>query len=173
MPQWNVAGLIRLLNGHYIRLPANLGARVHRLGSDQSHNNTGNWVKVEFDTERVDTGITLTYTNGMWDVANATRLTAVKAGWHSIWGGIAFDQSAGGTRRLVGILLNNTSFISVGGVHTPLASVPTYTQASTLWWMDVGDYVELSGLQDSGGNLDMLGKSGGDFSCEFAMVRIP
>lgn len=169
MPQWDNTELKRLLTTHFIPRPANLGARVYR-STDQSHNNTGNWVFVSFDTERVDTGITNTYTSGIWDVATPTRLTAVKAGWHHIWGGISFAASAAGTIRAVSFRLNAATYIAVDSAIN-LAATVINMDVSTLWWMDVGDYVELGGFQDTGGNLNMPTLSA--YSLEFAMVRIP
>jgi hypothetical protein len=164
-------GLIRKLRSYFVPLPANLGVAVYR-STDQSHNKTGGWVFVSFDTQREDTGLTNDYPSGFWEgVTNPTRLTAVKAGWYIIWGGLSFAASAAGTIRAAGIRLNGTTFIDIDSDVNLAATAINMDVGGAPWWMNKGNYVELGGYQDTGGNLNM--PSIAAYSLEFRMVRVP
>lgn len=162
-------GLLRKLNTFFIRLPANLGARVYRA-TDQTHDDTGGWVDLSFSNERWDSGGCPSYPNGIWAAGSPTRLVAVKTGWWSIWGGVRFAAGAG-SRRILRITVDVGQTIIAVHEHNTSAQTPPNLTISTLYWLHAGQYVELGAYQDSGGNLDML--SVANLSPEFAIVRIP
>ena len=116
MPQWLNTEMIRQLMTVFIPRPANFGVAVYR-SDNQTHDKTGAWDFIEFDTERVDTGITIARPEGMWDdptAAESQRLYATHAGWHVTDGGINFAASAAGVRA-IGIELNGATFANTLG----------------------------------------------------------
>ena len=93
--------LIRILKGELLGAGSGgLGATVIMGdGSDQTINN-GAWTDIIWLAERFDTGITRDYPNGIWDVANPERLTAVESGWWSATVNASWEESAVGFRLL-------------------------------------------------------------------------
>ena len=71
----------------------NVGARVYN-STDFTHNSTGNWVAVTFDTERFDTD-TIHSTS-----TNTSRLTINTGGKYLIGGAVTFTANATGQRQL-------------------------------------------------------------------------
>lgn len=170
MPQLINSEMIRTLKSVFLPLPANLGARV--FGSAQNVGN-GVYETIEFDTEHWDTGSTGAggaYPNGMWDVANDTRLTAVHRGWHAISGHLTFASNAVGIRG-IGIQHSVDGFIARDERNTIAGQFPISVSITTHYWMNAGEYVELMAYQNSGGVLQ-VGEMG-NYSPEFVMVRIP
>lgn len=124
-----------------------------RNSANINHTSTGNYQALTFDSERVDVG-------AMHDlVTNPGRITvpAGGAGFYTIGGQIEFDGNATG-RRGIQIRLNGATVIareetpSIGANDQPITLVTAYQLAA-------GDYVELMGYQNSGGNLNMLASS--------------
>ena len=117
-----------------------------------SHTSTGNYQALTFDTERVDVG-------PMHDTSSNTgRLTVPSGGggFYAIGGCIEFFANATG-RRGIQVRRNGTTVIarnesSIGGNDHPIT-------IATVYQLSAGDYVELMGLQASGGNLNMLASS--------------
>lgn len=101
-----------------------------------------------FDTETFDT-------DGFHAGGTPTALVvpAGLAGLYLIGGTLAWSASAGGGRRLAQIRLNGTLVIAraegMGNATTQPTLLPT-----TPYRLAVGEYVELTGFQDSGGALD-------------------
>lgn len=119
-----------------------------RATGTQSIPNTA-WTAITFDVEDVDTA------DGHSTSSNTSRYTAVYAGWY--WGGgsVGFSLNATGARGASWYV--NGSAISPVGTLLPTigasfgATVPAPGQ---LFFLNVGDYVELRGFQNSGGALN-------------------
>ena len=112
-----------------------------------------------FDTERVDVG-------AMHDTSSNTgRLTVPSGGggFYAIGGQIEFASNSTG-RRGVQIRLNGSTVIAREESANLGANDHTCT-VSTVYQLAAGDYVELMGLQASGGNLNMQATSA--YSPEF------
>lgn len=168
-------GLIKKLRAYFVQQPGNSGARVY-ASQGLTHNNTGNYFTLTFDSEREDTGWITDdggTTRGYWrDDGNANwqqKLFAQKAGWHMIVGNVAIEADATG-RRILDIYLNGTTTIAQQEWN-PSNNVEGRIEVSTSWWMEAGDYVTLRLYQNSGGNLAIYSLS--SYSPEFAINRIP
>ena len=114
---------------------------------------TGTQTLLAWDTETYDTDV-------MHDTAtNNSRLKAPTAGMYSVEFNITYAANATGVRS-VNLRLNSAGS-SVGGTSLQIWRVnATSASAATVTgtWrqrMAAADYVELFGLQTSGGNLDM------------------
>src|SRR5215831_11376469 len=69
------------------------------------------WAKMSFDTVRYDKG-----PSPHWAAGSPTRLTCQVAGAYQITGHIAFPSGVtGGATRMIGILLNGTPLLGIGG----------------------------------------------------------
>lgn len=113
---------------------------------------------IPFDTERFDD-------NDIHDtVTNNSRLTVQVDGRYFIIAQIRWDSNSTGIRG-INILLNGS--LSLSQVQADAASASTMQHVSTVYNLDVDDYVEVSVFQTSGGNLD-VDKIGG-FAPEFSM----
>lgn len=95
-------------------------------------------------------------TGGHDTVTNNSRFTAQYPGWYRISGGIAFANSTTGVRigqiRVNGTAVNGSRAIvpaASSGVHSMIVTVRTKQV-----FLNVLDYVELYGYQDTGGNLN-------------------
>lgn len=105
---------------------------------------SGSWTPISLDSEQFDTY------GGHDNVTNNSRYTAQVAGYYSVCGVVAW--SANGTNvRAARIHVNGnvvqgssqmfpTSSTNVTGVCTPLRTV----------WLNLGDYVEVAGYNNSG-----------------------
>lgn len=103
---------------------------------------------ITFDAEELD------YDNGHSLVTNTSRYTAQTAGWYFVQGVVCFAANATGF-RMACILKNGTEIVSsrgtiqnTGGADTASAVTPT-----RLVFLNVGDYVEIGGYQNSGAGL--------------------
>ena len=107
---------------------------------------------VQFNAEDVDTDVS--GTGGHDNAVNNTRWTAVYAGWYQVGGGVSFAVSAVGDRfcwlRVNGTDVNG----SMGFVAADATGLAVPMCRTKLVFLNVGDYVELIGYQDSGGNLN-------------------
>jgi len=108
---------------------------------------------ITFTSETVDTDVD--GVGGHDNVTNNSRWTARYAGWHLLGGGVAFAANATGRRaswwQVNGTAVNGSSVAvaaAIGGLETvvPARSMQVF--------LNVGDYVELMGYQESGGNLN-------------------
>ena len=133
------------------------GARVYHT-VDQTAT-TGVRLTLAFNSERYDNG-------GLHDtVTNNSRLTALKAGVYSIWGGVRWAGNATGVRSLE-IRLNALSTIG-SNEATPGGTAWRDQVGCTIFKLAVNDYVELAATQTSGGDLSVVRQA--DYSPEFAM----
>jgi len=106
------------------------------------------WTALAFNSQRYDNG-------GLHDTAiNNSRITAQKAGKYHIWAGVTWEPNTAGV-RLHTLRLNGLTFIAITrGPVEPHENASYIT--STIWHLQVGDYVELVVYQSSGGNLSVL-----------------
>lgn len=110
-----------------------------------SHNSSGNYLKVTFDTANEDN-------DGICDIANS-RLVCRTAGIYFLQGHIRFPTNATGIRSLA-INLNDVAIgaetqLQANTVATFLTSFPIVAMLR----LAVGDYVDLQAYQNSGGTL--------------------
>ena len=103
---------------------------------------------ITFDTEGVD------YDDGHSTITNTSRYTAQTQGWYLITFDLTWQANGTGSR---------TAFLRTNGsaqVQGSVAQVPgsstgqTEQVGSALVFLNVGDYVELMGLQNSGGGIN-------------------
>jgi hypothetical protein len=132
------------------------GARIYNATGLTITNNTD--TLLTFDTERYDV-------LAMHDASNSGRLTAPLAGVYLITATAAWTANATGTRRLI-IYVNGSTAIASTNNLTSSASVTTRQSVSTLYYLNIGDYVTVNGFQTSGGDLDVV--AAGNYSPEFA-----
>jgi len=71
--------------------------------------------------------------------------------------------------RLIGLRLNGATWLAQNGFAASGGGLNTRMSIARVYYLAVGDYVELMGWQGSGGNLDVL--SIGNYSPELAMAR--
>jgi hypothetical protein len=126
------------------------------------------WTSLTFNTNRLDQG---TSTSQHSTSSNTSRLTCQQAGMYVVTGHIEFAANASGDLRAAAIVLNGTTFLGImqlPGVAS--GSDATRLTITTTYYLNIGDYVELSVEQNSGGALNVL--TDGNFSPEFMMARI-
>jgi len=107
---------------------------------------------VQFGAFDVDTDVD---TIGGHDiVTNNTRYTARYPGWYQVSGVVAFATNGTGDRfawlMVNGVDANGSLGFSAGDA-TAVTETPCHTKHV---YLNVGDYVELIGFQNSGGNLN-------------------
>jgi hypothetical protein len=105
-----------------------------------------------FDTETVDTNVSATSQHD--NVTNNSRFTAVYAGWYSCGGGSGWAANVTnrrGIRWAVNGTAINGSNALVPATGTGTCQVPARRE---FVYLNVGDYVEAQGFQDSGGALN-------------------
>lgn len=146
----------------------------------------GLWIPQKFVGTRVYNSANITLTTGVvtlmtynserWDndgihstSVNTGRLTCQTDGYYLIDGHLRWATNSTGQRTL-NIKLNGTTFIASASFDATAGSLPTSIGATTLYYLVVGDYVEMFAFQNSGGNLDIA--SFGNYSPEFAMHRM-
>lgn len=130
-----------------------------------THNSSGNWLALTFDSERFDTqSIHSTSTN-------TDRLT-VPSGWGGLWlVGASMNWAANSTgSRFARLRVNaTTEFAEAGGANTG-ASLGVPISFSGLYRASAGDYFTVDVWQNSGGSLDVNAQ--GNYSPEFWAVWI-
>ncbi|MBI4395636.1 MAG: hypothetical protein HY548_00980, partial [Elusimicrobia bacterium] len=139
-----------------------IGARVtHSVGGVTIQHNTYRYLP--FDQERYDT-------DNLHDISeNNSRLTANRAGKYLIFANISYNANASGSRQTF-IELNRSNKIA-GDVRPAVGGSSTAVNISTIYPLQVNDYVEVVVLQDSGGALD-IDKTGSHYSPEFGMTYL-
>lgn len=133
------------------------GARVYS-SSAQSISNSSE-TAINLDSERYD------YGSFHDTVTNNTRLTAPVAGIYHISGSLQYAVNGTGV-RVVYIRLNGTTDIAAQTAPSSSAS-SIGMSLDTLYYLNAGDYVELTAYQTSGGNLNV--NSSGNYTPEFAI----
>jgi hypothetical protein len=130
--------------------------------ADFSHNSSGNWLAVTFNSERWDK-------EGMHEaVTNPSRITIVTGGLYVITGHASFAANATGLRSL-GIRLGGATFLAVQHAVSMGASLTTDVSVSTIYALAEDQYIELVCFQNSGSTL--LIKASPSYSPELSVVR--
>jgi len=145
-------GLTFLLNPPLVRVNQNT---VQTL-------TTAVWTSINQDATTVDS-------YGMHsNVTNNSRATAIVAGWYWVSGAVAFAASATGTRG-ARLAVNGTAIQGTAQFVPPTAAGSLAIAAvSVPLFLNVGDYVEVQGVQNSGGNLNTLAAS--DLDSTLALI---
>lgn len=137
-------------------LNAHPACRVYN-SSNFSHNSSGNWLPITFNSERADIyGLHSTS-------SNTDRITLDRAGWWLVVGHILWS-GAGGSTRNGRIRVNAATVI---GEHAGSTSIISYP-VSAIYKFAANDYVTLEGYQDSGGTITI--SASGNYSPEFSAV---
>lgn len=138
-----------------------VGARVFNSAAISIPNTT--FTILTFNTERYDN-------DGIHSISvNTGRLTAQTEGYYAIFAMIAFAvNSTGG--RIVAIKLNGTTLIVAATFDAGATGNLDEQSVTTIWFMNVGDYIEVEVWQNSSGALDIA--VSGFLSPEFAMHRM-
>lgn len=106
---------------------------------------TGTTTVITFDTENFDSTGSMHST-----VTNTGRLVAPVTGTYRISGRCAFVANAGGI-RVVSIRVNGTTVIDTASDEATSSAM--YLHVGRDWSLTAGDYVEMTAVQNSGGNL--------------------
>lgn len=119
------------------------GARLTRAAKSFT---TGVTAAIDWDAEPIDD-------YNFWDVGNATRITAPFAGTLQLTLRASW-ASGGGTQRAVDALLNGATGLEAeheffAATHAAVQNLHVQRRLAA------GDYIELRGFQDSGGNLNL------------------
>lgn len=108
------------------------------------------WVSINFADSA---GIAIDNYGGHSTSVNNTRYTAQVAGWYTVSGVVAFISNATGFRASR-IAKNGTQVMGFAASTTAATSLSTAPALPTrAIQLNVGDYIELQGLQNSGGTL--------------------
>lgn len=106
------------------------------------------FTSLTLDVETVDSA------GGHDTVTNTSRYTAVYPGWYEVGGGTGYAANVTG-RRGARWAVNGTAINGSGVLIPTNSSGTTQVPARTIQvYLNVGDYVELQGYQDSGGALN-------------------
>lgn len=113
----------------------------------QSIPNAG-FTALTFDVEDVDSD------NMHSTVTNTQRLTAVTAGWYQVGGGISFTANVTGQRG-ARLAVNGTALVASGSqFQTAGAGAMNIPLRAILVFLNVGDFLTLDALQNSGAALN-------------------
>jgi hypothetical protein len=111
-----------------------------------SHTSSGNWQFLTFNSESLDS-------DTMHDPSvNPGQITFVHAGVYLVGGAIEFAAHATGARGIA-IRLDGATYIASQLV--PTANLAQTVSVAALHYFAAGQYIELAGLQSSGGALGM------------------
>lgn len=141
--------------GHVHPLPTLPCTRVYSSSATAAAN--GALTTIAFDSERYDTD-TMHST-----VTNNTRITITTAGKYHVGGNIEWTTGAG-TLRLLRVLLNGTTVIA-NSLMPPVSGNVTRMAVECDYIFAAADYIELQGVQDSGGSINIA--VGANYSSEF------
>lgn len=123
---------------------------------------TGVWTALSLDSTVVDSY------GGHSNTTNNSRYTAQVAGWHLVSGAACIASNATSWRGI----RSEKNAATVTGAATEVAaasgSPTTIATPSSIIFLNVGDYVESYGLQNSGGNLSTNVNS--DADCALTVV---
>lgn len=107
---------------------------------------------ITFDTVEFDQGATPKH----WVVGSPTRLTCQRAGCYLISGSSEWASSGVGANRAVFVRFNGATILNGDG-KASVAGNNLSGQATAIYRLAAGEYVELVVYQDSGGNLNTAG----------------
>lgn len=108
---------------------------------------SGSWDSGNLDATDVDTD------GGHSNTVNNTRYTAQVAGWYYVEGYFAWVASGGGQARFECAIAKNGSIVGASAQFLLYTSDLQSLMSGTLVQLAVGDYVEVWGRQNTGGNL--------------------
>lgn len=110
---------------------------------------TAVFAAITFDAEDVDSA------GGHSIVSNTSRYVAQYAGWYRSSGGMGVAANATG-RRLTKWRINGTTDVNGSGIYLPATAASSFKMpaASVKFFLNVSDYAEMMGSQESGGNLN-------------------
>jgi len=136
VPMWNLGGNIPATQPY---------VRVGLVGTQSIPNAT--YTAISFDTVRGDRG-----PSPHWVSGSPTRLTCQVAGVYIIAWAVQFPASATGNTRLASARLNGATQLAYGGQMglTWLAAAGGMGTDATLYYLNVGDYIELMIYHDIG-----------------------
>lgn len=114
------------------------------------------WTSILLDTEDIDR-------DGMHStVTNTSRATAVTAGYYLPGGKVSFASNST-ARRWTRWAINGTEVPAARINEQAANGDATEVPAASRWvYLNVGDYLELQGFQDSGGSLNTVVTNTGD-----------
>lgn len=130
-------------------------ARVYRTTNFNVLNNT--YTPIVFTAKRFDTDNIF---------GSGSRLTCRTSGLYLITGGMEWVANVAGN-RYIRITLNGGTVISYGVMVTPFAGATFPLNITTIYQLNVDDYVELSVQQSTGSPLDVVATA--NYSPEFGM----
>lgn len=142
-----------------VQFLANVPVFVGVQSSVQS-TSTGGWTVMTFDTETVDTY------GGHSNSVNNSRYTAQRAGYYRVTGTASFATNSTGSRgcrisKNGSVVTGSGQLVGAGTLNAVVAC------AATLVFLAVGDYVELSAGQNSGGSLST--NNSGESACTMTL----
>jgi hypothetical protein len=108
---------------------------------------TGTQAAITFDSTSVDTD------SQHSNVTNNSRFTCQVAGWYLLLGTVQFNNIAGGNRACWFAKNGTTSNQFQGALGASGVNVFTAISCVGMIHLNVGDYIELDGFQDQGGNV--------------------
>jgi hypothetical protein len=88
-------------------------------------------------------------------VTNNSRITAPATGWYVITGGVQFATNATSVRGAA-IRLDGTTYINSNHGFNTGGTATAGVTVGGIYYLTAGQYVELLGVQMSGGNLDTV-----------------
>jgi len=138
-----------------------VAVRVYRT-IDQTITND-QWSPITFNAMRFDTG-------GMWNSLQGYMLTCKEKGIYQITGNIIWEANTSGIRSIEIDLNGVTSIAAMRGPNLGVDWTGHAQFISTLYKLDVGDYIRFRVYQNSGGFLDIV--SYGNSTPEFMMVKV-
>lgn len=95
-------------------------------------------------------------TNNIYNPGNTTRLTCKKEGFYLIKSAVSFDAHPTGFREIFMKLTSSLEASNIAGTAVQaVVDTRTLLEASTMWYMLVGDYVEVYVTQNSGNALNV------------------
>lgn len=139
---------------------SNIGARVYNSAAIPL--STATTTSLTFNSQRWNTS------NLHSTATNTGRFTILIPGRYMIGGSVRYAANATGW-RFAGILLNGTTYL-VQDKKAAITGTTTDIHVQTIYKLKSGDYVEIQGYQDSGGNLDI--EAAGNSSPEFWIEKL-
>lgn len=117
------------------------------LGSTQSIATGGAGAFISWTSAPTDTG-------AYWSAGAPTRLTIAQTGRYMIRGAITWDTNGTGERYIY--IYKNGSDVPAADQRPAVSGGNTITASQITLQLAAGDYIEISGYQNSGGNLNAL-----------------
>ena len=107
------------------------------------------FIAATFDVESIDN-------SGMHVAGNTSRMTATVAGWYQVSGGVTFPSNPTGVRRTQ-VTKNGVAVVSTISLLATSGYAMWVTTPLLVLRLNVGDYVEVVSMQNSGTALSVTG----------------